>query len=309
MDLDKIGRSVGSGAMTWAPRIFISLMFIPVCFGVFLLLGFEAQSAVRWAFGLYAAGFVLAAALFSTLGYLNSPFRVIRDPELKERLTRLEEIVEKTSPESLDPKTLKEIVTGIVRDMQKPTELVAPPLTSERRHDEWLDVFAGFEVTKNRLASAMHELTRRTNLNLALGTMITIAAGIALLLIVVRSPAHLDAANVSAHPWIVVAHYVPRLSVIVFAEVFAYFFLRLYKASLPEAKYYQNEMTNVEMRLVALKGALLMEHKESLAAVIVGLSKVERNVPAQPTNNQMKAEIDEWYALAKLAELLKTKVS
>jgi hypothetical protein len=44
-------------------------------------------------------------------------------------------------------------------------------------------------------------------------------------------------------------------------------------------KYYQNEITNVEMRLMALKTALMLEDKEALRLVILDLSKTERNLP------------------------------
>jgi len=36
-------------------------------------------------------------------------------------------------------------------------------------------------------------------------------------------------------------------------ELFAYFFLKLYKSDLSEIKYFQNELTNVEMRYAAVR--------------------------------------------------------
>jgi len=77
--------------------------------------------------------------------------------------------------------------------------------------------------------------------------------------------------------WIITAHYIPRLSVIVFAELFAYFFLRLYKSGLADIKYYQNELTNVELKISALKVALAAKDNELLKIVIGELAKVERN--------------------------------
>jgi hypothetical protein len=77
--------------------------------------------------------------------------------------------------------------------------------------------------------------------------------------------------------WRIVAHYVPRLSLIVFAELFAYFFLKLYKEGLADIKYYQNELSNIDLRLTALKAALTTRDNEILKIVIGELAKTERN--------------------------------
>ncbi|MBI5525005.1 MAG: hypothetical protein HY897_01580 [Deltaproteobacteria bacterium] len=41
------------------------------------------------------------------------------------------------------------------------------------------------------------------------------------------------------------SHYVPRITTVTFIEVFAFFFLKLYRASLIEIKFYQNELTSL----------------------------------------------------------------
>ena len=53
-------------------------------------------------------------------------------------------------------------------------------------------------------------------------------------------------------------YYVPRLSVVVFLQVFAYFFLRLYRSGIYEIKYFQNEITNVQARVLALQSGLIL---------------------------------------------------
>ncbi|MCH7690367.1 MAG: hypothetical protein IIA17_04900, partial [candidate division Zixibacteria bacterium] len=75
----------------------------------------------------------------------------------------------------------------------------------------------------------------------------------------------------------VLAYYIPRLSFIVFIEVFAYFFLKLYKASLYDIKFYQNELTNVESKIISLKSAFFSKDDGALRTIIEELSRTERN--------------------------------
>jgi len=75
----------------------------------------------------------------------------------------------------------------------------------------------------------------------------------------------------------VASYYVPRLSLVLFIELFAYFFLNLYKSSLSEVKYFQNEMTNIEVRFTALGVALEAGDDELVREVTAELAKTERN--------------------------------
>lgn len=70
---------------------------------------------------------------------------------------------------------------------------------------------------------------------------------------------------------------VPRVLLVVFIEVFAYFFLRLYKEGSNEAKFFQNELTNVEIQLIALHVAQSSSNSETLDSVVKTLSTTERN--------------------------------
>ncbi|UVM17538.1 hypothetical protein LOY42_04295 [Pseudomonas sp. B21-023] len=72
-------------------------------------------------------------------------------------------------------------------------------------------------------------------------------------------------------------HYIPKFSFIISIEILAYFFLRLHKSNLVEAKYYQNELTNLEIRYLSLDAALHIERAETSHKVISSLSETERN--------------------------------
>lgn len=55
------------------------------------------------------------------------------------------------------------------------------------------------------------------------------------------------------------------------------FFLRLYKVGLDEIKYFENEMTNVEQRQVALSVALLQDDPDLRAKILLDIAKTDRN--------------------------------
>jgi hypothetical protein len=125
--------------------------------------------------------------------------------------------------------------------------------------------------TIERLRQEVFALSRRGNLNLVLG-ITTAITGLTLLgWFVVNDPALRSNDVASA-----MIAFVPRLSLVVLIEVFAYFFLRLYKAGLSEIKYFQNEITSIEAKLLALMVAAVSGN-ELVKTVIEHLAKAERN--------------------------------
>jgi hypothetical protein len=128
-----------------------------------------------------------------------------------------------------------------------------------------------FNQTIERLNRELASLSRRGNLNLSLGIATTVAGLIILGYFVLSNK------NVSDSLITFVPYFVPRLSLVIFIELFAYFFLKLYKSSLSEIKYFQNEMTNVEAKQISLVVALGLEDKKVCEGVISCLSATERN--------------------------------
>ena len=77
--------------------------------------------------------------------------------------------------------------------------------------------------------------------------------------------------------WRYMVHFVLRFSFAIFIETFAYFFLRLYRNSLDDIKYYQNEITNIEARWGAMRVARDTNDKALMKIALEGLSKTERD--------------------------------
>jgi len=70
---------------------------------------------------------------------------------------------------------------------------------------------------------------------------------------------------------------VARLSVVIVIEIFAYFFLNLYKNGLQEIKYYRNEITNSMSKQTAIKLAAMDESLKNIPDLITNLAETERN--------------------------------
>lgn len=69
----------------------------------------------------------------------------------------------------------------------------------------------------------------------------------------------------------------PRLSMVLIVEVIGFFFLKLFRAALDEVRLTQNEITNVEMKLIASNLAI-SECPSDLPKVIHELAATERNM-------------------------------
>jgi hypothetical protein len=127
-----------------------------------------------------------------------------------------------------------------------------------------------FQSTQRRLSQEVQDLAKRGNLNLVLGILTTLAGVTVLGYSVFNPPA-------DAPPAEILAYFVPRVSLVVLIEVFAYFFLKLYKQSLNEIKYFQNEVTNVEAKHLALQVAFRSEDATLQSKVVEALASTERN--------------------------------
>jgi hypothetical protein len=86
-----------------------------------------------------------------------------------------------------------------------------------------------------------------------------------------------SAPAVGASDYTIAIHYTSRFSLIISIEILAYFFLRLHKSNLVESKYYQNELTNLELKYISLDAALHLDRADTSHKVISEFSETERN--------------------------------
>lgn len=151
---------------------------------------------------------------------------------------------------------------------------------------------------KYRLLREISDLRLRANINLLLGMLIT-AGGLYLLWTTVsmvdasellKELASEGAESNGKFLKNLILPLIPRVMLVIFIEVFAYFFLRLYKDGLTEIKYFQNELTNIESKLVALEFALVTENQDAMTDVISHLASTERNFVLN--KNQTTVELE-----------------
>lgn len=93
-------------------------------------------------------------------------------------------------------------------------------------------------------------------------------------------------------------NFLPKLSIVLIIETLSFFFLKLYKKSLDEVKYFSNQLTGIRLRLLSFETALLLEDKELIKENILNLmtSQVSEN-----TNEKydFRSSIDELSKLVK----------
>jgi hypothetical protein len=98
-----------------------------------------------------------------------------------------------------------------------------------------------------------------------------------------------------ASDYAVAIYYTSRFSLIISIEILAYFFLRLHKSNLVESKYYQNELTNLELKYISLDAALYLNNQNASNKVISEFSETERNhilEKGQSTTELKKIELE-----------------
>lgn len=69
----------------------------------------------------------------------------------------------------------------------------------------------------------------------------------------------------------------PKLLVVISLLTMFVYFMRLYKSNIADVKYYQNELTNIEVKLTSVRLALLSSERGILDTLIKDLSSTERN--------------------------------
>ncbi len=140
------------------------------------------------------------------------------------------------------------------------------------------------EPIVQRLLSETYTLRKRANLSLTIELGIT-GIGVSILFTGIQSVEEAQALLALApsgdrYSSIVnglIIPMAPRLGLVLLIEIFAYFFLRLYKENLAESKYFQNELTNVQLKMAAIHVAGSSGLERSLGDALLSLSSTERN--------------------------------
>jgi hypothetical protein len=128
-----------------------------------------------------------------------------------------------------------------------------------------------------RLVGEIAAQGRKADTNLLIGGFLAVIAAGFLAWLAFDGAAHLKDLETSSKipPMLYWGAFAAKIALSVTANIFAFFFLSTYRRNLSEIKYFQNELTNIECKLIALS----MAQKESklIKDVVSALLKVERN--------------------------------
>lgn len=192
---------------------------------------------------------------------------------IEENIARLELKLEEVSPIGAEEKS--QLIADLRMRLSKSLER---ELVSEIRESVKAQIIdervrylrRNMESSVGRLLKEVADLSRRGNLNLSIGSLATLAGFLMFGMMVLGQ-------DFKPTPENFVADFVPRLSLIILIEVFAYFFLGLYKSGLSEIKYFQNEITNIESKYAAMEYAVQYGDKDSINSVLNQIAVTERN--------------------------------
>lgn len=152
-------------------------------------------------------------------------------------------------------------------------------------------------LTLRRLNQEIINLSRRGNFNLAIGIFTAIGGLIILGIVVFSAP--IEFGNIYS----IVSHYLPRITLVMFIELFAYFFLRLYRNSLADIKYFQNEITNIDLKFLAMTQAVESENDELIRSVSKVFAGTERNFVLEKGQTTVELERERLFQSARAAEI------
>ena len=145
------------------------------------------------------------------------------------------------------------------------------------------DINNTIDITRERLLGEILSLGRKTTLNLLIGITIT-ALGLAVLFHATYFGISINYNVKISEETQYVMFYISRVTLVIFIEVFAFFFLKLYKNGLSEIKYFQNELTNIEMTNASLNISIRNDDKDNMNKLTELLLNTERNLFSKKAN-------------------------
>lgn len=165
---------------------------------------------------------------------------------------------------SLKTKLMEASSEEFLQEIKDKTSRILERETSERLR-------VHFERTIKRLLSEISVLEKRSRVNLIIGSL-TAFAGVSIFMLFVFE--RVGDATAQAY---LVTEFAPRISLVIVIELFAYFFLGLYKSNLSEIKHFHNELTNVEHKYLALEESLASADQDTVKEIVKDIAKTERN--------------------------------
>lgn len=285
---------------------YVSFFFgltVAVTIGVKLLTNVNEGSGVRLEFlGYLLMGLIAALLIFYTLQvYVKKvDIKDSKYDNLAKKYETEKALIEKLENELGNLAPDSEVVNKAMKYLGIPTGEEDEKPTSEEEVRGFMDYVV------NGLTSEVAKTRFNSQVNLAIG------GGTSLVAITILSLALLNNTNFITKPSDFY-NYIPRVTLSIFIEFFSFFFLKLYRRNLDDIKYLTNEITNVRLKLLALKASYLKNAGDSTPIILKELSKTERNFILK--KNESTVEIqrqkiesdDQGKIIDKILSILKSK--
>lgn len=127
-----------------------------------------------------------------------------------------------------------------------------------------------FGNLQERIKKEISSLNNKANVNLSIGVVTTIlAVGF---LISINFNTTKDFINWEQFLF----YYLPKISLAIFIELFSFYFLSIYKANLGEIKYYQNELSDIDFKIMSIQ-TVLLTHNQPIDEMYKILMSFDRN--------------------------------
>lgn len=123
----------------------------------------------------------------------------------------------------------------------------------------------------------------RGNFNLMIGVMISTVGGYIAYTFILKLPTAATTVELFSYT-------LPRLSFFMLIILLAFFFLNLYRKSMEDIKYYQNEITNLEAKYLSLQMAKSMNNHKLISSILEQLVKTERNFVLEKDQSTIELE-------------------
>lgn len=268
-------------------RLWHILIVLPGVIGVVIITGNVADFIIAmfnipyWLVFQISILFILMSILSMAVLYLQTGFKS------KNNMTGdvVQNIVINKDAKEIDDKNMDNMTPQEKQKYAYDTEV--------EKHHINNAIFTGIAEVKNRLLMEITSLSRKGNLNLAIGG-ITACFGIFIFGSTVMQASDamriyisdMNNSNIAINNqsytsskefFFMIKDFSAKLTLVFFIELFAFFFLRLYKQSLNEIKFFQNELTNIESKNIALLSAINLSDKSIIKEVILKIVNTERN--------------------------------
>jgi hypothetical protein len=232
-------------------------------------------------------GPIIISSVLAAWAVASGLFSYLEKDRFDDLIKRSERLKDKPRNLKYSEKIRAEDYNNALHELEDYLNVVVSPSSKKNVHAKMLPYEKTFSHSQERIKSEIYSLRRQSILNLVLGISITII-GMILLWIYINEVA-LFTSNPEYSDGKYLLSFIPRISLVILVEIFAYFFLRLYKNSIDDIKFFQNELTNIESKQIALEYSdanNIVERK----IIIKELMRIDRNRKLPIINKNIDTE-------------------